>query len=415
MVRNPVLRMIRLAAPFGLFLLAACSGSSLEPDNQAVEVIMPPPANTAPVPNWALPAQAYDDRSFYATNPGFTPEQYDEIASMPMAMFQLRWCLSAEAVPVISRLRQLNPDIVIIGVHSVLSAPEDWGDAGAVGRFPMGVEIRNLLAGRAVTTDLGEPILMWDGAPTINPMRGTGIDHALMTRVLNVIARYATTYPGHIDGIMHDYTSPRPWAWPDGDASYDGIIDLDGDGIAFDEDPEEIAAWKGWQYALADQLQARFGEGFIQMANGRLVLEDQEMARRVAGAVIQKFPFTVWNWPAQQGLDAALRLHEPGWLTPRRGHYWNYYWAPTATLDGQIDFRRYASLLTGDLYETNSTSATTFRGIDPDRVEIGAALGPLTITREGDREIYAREFSGGTVRIEFNVLGNTTAMGVSPR
>jgi hypothetical protein len=399
----------------GALLLASCTSTSTGPEGADLEVLLPPPADTTPVPDWTLPAQAYDDRSFYATNPGYTPEQYDEIAAMPMAMFQLRWCLSEEAVPVIARLRELNPDLVIIGVHSVLSRPNDWASPNGRDRFPMSAEIHDLLARRDVTTDLGEPILMWDGAPMINPMRGKGIDQVLLTRILNVISRYATVYEGHIDGIMHDYTSARPWAFPDGDASYEGIIDLDRDGVAFDEDPEEQAAWRGWQYALADQLQERFGEGFIQIANGRLPLDDREMARRLAGVIIQKFPRTVWNLPAQAGLDYALQMREPGWLTPRRGHHWIYYWAATFEDDGMLDFRRWASFLTGDFYETNTTTDTSFRGADPDRIELGAPIGPLTIARSGELTVYAREFEDGTVRIDFNELGNATAMGVEPR
>jgi hypothetical protein len=415
MISNDALRGRGLLVLTVAFLLAACDGSTTGPDGAPLEVILPPPASTTPVQDWDLPAQAYDDRSFYATTPGYTPEQYDEIAAMPMAMFQLRWCLSEEAVPVIARLRELNPDIVIIGVHSLLSVPLDWGSAGGRDRFPMSAEIHDLLIHRTVETDRGEPILMWDGAPMINPMRAGGIDHTLMTRILNVISRYATTYDGHIDGIMHDYTSPRPWAYPDGDASYEGIIDLDGDGVAFDDDPQEIAAWKGWQYALADQLQERFGEGFIQIANGRLPLDDPQMAQRLAGVILQKFPNTVWNLTAQAGLDYAIKMREPGWLTPRRGQYWTCYWAATATIDGQTEFRRWASMLTGDFYETNSTTATDFRGADPELQNFGAALGPMTITREGDNAVYAREFETATVRIEFNELGLTTAMGVSPR
>ena len=333
---------------------------------------------------------------------------------MPMAMFQLRWCLSDEGTPVIARLRELNPDIVIIGVQSVLSVLLDWNGPGLRERFPMSGELYDLLIDRSVRTSLDEDVLMWDGALMINPMRGRSIDQVLLTRILNVISRWVTVYPDNIDGIMHDYTSARPWAWPDGDATNVGFIDLDRDGTAFDEDPEEIAAWPGWQYALAEQIQERFGEGFIQIANGRLALDDPAMARRVAGVVIQKFPRTVWDLPARQGLDSAIRTRQPGWLVPRRGQYWNFYWAATATLDGQTEFRRYASLLTGDFYETNTTISDEFRGADPDRVEFGAALGPLTITRNGENELYSRDFESATISIEFNALGNTTALGVSP-
>ena len=397
-----------------MVLLAGCGGSSTELSDQTLEVLIPPQAATSPVPDFGLPAQAYDDRSFYATNPGYTPEQYDEIAAMPMAMFQLRWCLSDEGTPVIARLRELNPDIVIIGVHNVLSVVLDWDVPGHRERFPMSADIYDLLITRTFETSLGEDVLMWDGAPMINPMRGSSIDQVLLTRLLNVISHWATVYPGNVDGIMHDYTSARPWAWPDGDATHEGFIDLDGDGTAFDDDPDEIAAWPGWQYALAGQLQERFGEGFIQIANGRLPLDDPVMAQRVAGVVIQKFPRTVWNLPAQQGLDFAIKMREPGWLVPRRGQYWNFYWAATATVDGQTEFRRYASFLTGDFYETNTTISGEFRGTDPDRVEFGAALGALTIVRDGENELYSRVFEQGTISIEFNALGNATALGVSP-
>lgn len=415
MTTNPALRFGLTALLPGLLLLGGCGASGTDPAADAIEVILPPPANTAPVGGFILPAQAYDDRSFYATTPGYTPEQYDEIAAMPMAMFQLRWCLSEESVPVIARLRALNPELVIIGVHSLLSRPTVWGEPGHRDRFPMSGEIYDLLAGRPVTSSAGEEVLMWDGAPMFNPMRGSDIDQALLTRMLNVISRYATIYPGHVDGIMHDYTSSRPWAYPAGDDSIDGFVDLDGDGTRFDDDAQEQAAWLRWQYALADQLQERFGAGFIQLANGRLPLDDQEFAQRMAGAIIQKFPRTVWAWPAQQGLDAAIRLREPGWLTPRRGQYWTYYWAATASVDGTTDFRRYASLLTGDFYETNTTTESEFRGADPGREVLGEPLGPMTRTREGEFEVYAREFEGGTVSIEFNALGNTTAMGISPQ
>jgi hypothetical protein len=395
-------------------LLAACSSSS-GPGDADIEVIMPPASPTTPVPDWTLPAQAYDDRSLYGGHHGFSPEQYAEIAAMPMAMFQLRWCLSEEAAPIIDRLRELNPDIVIIGVHQLLSAPDYWDAGDARTRFPMTAEIHDLIADRTVTTDRGEKILMWHDAPMMNPMRGRVVDRQLLTRIVDVIARYATIHENHVDGIMHDYTSPRPWAYPNGDASYEGIIDLDDDGVAFDDDVHEKAAWVGWQYALADELQNRFGEGFIQIANGRLPLDDPEMARRMAGAIFQKFPNMVWNLSAREGLDLALKTRKPGWFTPRRGQHWNFYWAATVKIDGQTDFRRWASFLTGDLYETNSTHGDTFRGADPHRQEYGAPLGPLTITPDGDNTVYAREFEGGTVSIVFNSLGNTTSMGISPR
>lgn len=399
----------------GLILLASCGGSSTDPAADAVEVILPPAAQTAPVPAFALPAQAYDDRSFYATTPGFTPEQYAEIAAMPMAMFQLRWCLSAEAVPVIAQLRALNPDLVIIGVLSLLSRPDSWAPGPGTDRFPLSSDLYDLLSDRPVISSEGEEVLMWSDAPMFNPMRGHGIDTALLTRMVNVIAHYATVYPGQVDGIMHDYTSSRPFAFPAGDASLEGFIDLDGDGTAFGDDPDEIAAWRGWQCALADQLQERFGPGLIQIANGRLPLDDADYAQRMAGVIFQKFPRLVWDWPAQQGLDTAIRMREPGQITPRRGHYWNFYWAATTTVDGMTDFRRYASLLTGDFYETNSTLADEFRGADPDRVELGSAVGSMTRTRVDETEVYARDFEGGTVSIEFNALGNASAMGISPR
>jgi hypothetical protein len=403
------------AAAIGLFCLGGCGGSATAPDERPLEVVMPPQAETAPVPHFVLPAQGYDDRSFYATNPGYTEADYAEIAAMPMAMFQLRWCLSPEAVPVITHLRELNPDIVVIGVQEVLAVPHYWGNAAQPGRFPLSEELYALLIDHTLSTTLGEPVEMWEDSAMINPMWRGGINTTLLTEYLNRICHWATVHPGMIDGIMHDYTSPRPWAYPDGDATHQGEIDLDGDGVAFDDDPDEAAAWKGWQYALADELQTRFGEGFIQIANGRLPLDDPEMARRIAGVVIQKFPRTVWNFSPQTGLEYALKMREPGWLVPRRGHYWNFYWAATVQIDGPVEFRRLASFLTGDFYEVNTTLADEFHGADPDRVELGAALGPLQRVKQNENELFVREFESGTVSIEFDALGSTTAMGVSPR
>ncbi|RKZ13453.1 hypothetical protein DRQ32_01550 [bacterium] len=418
MVTNDSPRILRISVSamfVALVLVAGCSGSTTEPVQDTPAVLMPPPASNTPVPAFNLPAQAYDDRSMYASYPGFSPEQYDEIAAMPMAMFSLRFLLSESATPVIARLRELNPDIVIIGVQQVLSVPDRWGNPESAQRFPFGAGLHRLLANHAAMSDQGEPILMWDGAPMINPMRGDSFDQALLTRFLNEISYWATEFPGQFDGIMHDYTSPRPWAWPAGDDSLEGSIDFDGDGIPFDEDANEQAAWIGWQYALTSQLQERFGEGFIQIANGRLPLDDRDFAQQLAGVIFENFPRSVWNFTPQRGLDYAIQMRQPGWLVPRRGQYWNFYWATAPGIDGMINFRRHTSLLTGDTYETNGTTSTVFNGTDPDYFELGAALGPLTITHEGDNDVYSREFEDGTVVIEFGPAGNTTSVGVSPR
>jgi hypothetical protein len=332
---------------------------------------------------------------------------------MPMAMFSLKWCLSEEAVPVIAELRRRNPDLVIIGAHQVLSVVLDWDTPQQRSRFPMNGELHDLMISRGASTSMGEPVWMWDGARMINPMRGGRFDERLLTRALNIVSRYAAQYPTQIDGIMHDYTSPRPWAYPDGDATNQGFIDFDGDGVPFDDDDDEIQAWIGWQYALCDQLQERFGPGFIQIANGRLVLDDPGFARRVAGAAIQKFPATVWGRTAEEGLQTALKLREPGWLTPRRGRFWTVYFSATSHIDGQSAFRRHASALTGDLYEINTTTDTRFVGIDPDRVSLGAPLGPLTITRTADGARYERSFESGSVFIDFDNVGQTSGMGIA--
>ena len=34
---------------------------------------------------------------------------------------------------------------------------------------------------------------------------------------------------------------------------------------------------------------------------------------------------------------AVLAEELTGWLTPRRGHFWNYYWAATFDIDGQTE------------------------------------------------------------------------------
>jgi hypothetical protein len=211
--------------------------------------------------------------------------------------------------------------------------------------------------------------------------------------------------------MLHDYMSPSPWIWPDPAEAGIGEVDLDRDGIGFSDDPVEQEMWVGWQARLIDRLQELFGPGLIQIANGRLALVDSAIAARLAGVWIQHFPTTAWNETDREGLDMALEHIAPGYFAPRRGRLWSLYAPETASRPGNIDFRRHTSFLTGQFYVYKQSRSEEFFGRDPVREELGAPLGGVEVQRQEDGSAtYERRFELGTVRIEVNAFGHTTAL-----
>jgi hypothetical protein len=165
---------------------------------------------------------------------------------------------------------------------------------------------------------------------------------------------------------------------------------------------------------LLRQFQSRFGEGLIQIANGKLPIEDDEVAALCAGVLYQHFPRTVWNWPDLRGLETAIEQAESK-LTPRRGRVWTILGQQSSSRIGMAQFRRIASMITGQFYIYIGSQTDTFNGQDPVQIDLGAPLAPFVRTDlDGGAVRFERAFEGGAAIIDIGASGYATYTDVEP-
>ena len=391
-----------LSLTSGVLLLVACSATAPE---TVAPPVLPPAAPTTPVPASAWPTQAWLDRSLDLAS--YDAAELAAIASRPLLVVQLRLLLSEEARAPLATLRALNPDLVVVGILQVLSVPEIWDDAGQRQRFPLGGELYDFLSDRLARTTTGATPLMWADAPMVNPYRAGSHDAALVERVLDTVSLAAQDYP-RIDGIFHDYLSGRPFIYPQ--QGNVGEVDLDADGVGANSDPQDQAAWIGYQRALVAGFQSRFGSGLIQIGNGRLPHDDAVVAGWLAGIAYENFPTTVWGYSDREGMDLMLEHHAPGWLTPRRGRTWSLLWDRRGSA---LDFCRAASALCGQFYV--KTDLNGFAGSDAWHGSLGLPTGSLLRTELPDGSVqYTRELSLGAALIETDPSGAATRRELLP-
>ncbi len=395
-------------------LLAGCQSSGdpldpLLPGGPGYTPIMPPKVSSAPVPAIAYPAQAWIDRTLNLSF--YTDEQLQDIAASSMAAFQLRLLLSPEAQAPLARIRSLNPQIVILGILDVEAYYEGWNGAQHRERFPMSRDLYDLLSSHTAYRTDGVVATKWEGAPMVNPWRsGMDYDRPLMLAQVDIIAHYATEFEGAIDGIFHDNVSINAYIWPRPENPDTQQADFDRDGVGILDDPDDLTAWQEWQVAYIDELQDRFGEGFIQVANGDRPLRRPEFTAHVAGVVLEDFPPTVWYYTQLQSLDLIATIEGESWCTPRRGRSWSLLWDNHSHTP---EFTRTSSALTGAFYALDET--TSFTANDPQAKLMGTLDGSLLRTTLSDGAVrFERQMSAGMVWAEMATSQVVRGMGFEP-
>lgn len=390
-----------------LAILVACAAPTDTEPEPPRERVLAPPAATTPVVIDQYPAQCWFDRTLYLSQ--YADSTLQRIAACPVASFQLRLLLSAEAVEPIRRIRELNPDIVLLGGLSVLSIPDHWNVPSARERFPLAGRMYDILSRHRALTVTGEPAWMWPSEAMVNPWTPQGVNETLLMDFMDAIAMEARKYPGVVDGMFHDYLSPAPYHYTGGAGGDPYVVDLDRDGINAHDDPNELTIWVAWQRRLLEEFQIRFGTGFVQVANGRLPHTDPQIASRVAGIAYESFPGMVWGFSDRVGFELSTEHLQPGWMTPRRGRLWSLLWDSRGT---RADFCRIASMLTGQFFcltdlqgpiQLDQTIPRTAPLAEAQRVDLpeGATL-------------YHRPFASGSAVINFQSGGSAQLVQFQP-
>ncbi len=400
-----------------ILVLTSQSACSTRPESPEKGVVPAPQTPTTEPAGFQYPTQAYHDRTDNIRDPEFVSLHVDEISSFDVVILGLKKVFTPEGADFVAQLRSRNPDIIVLGVQQVLGRHDAWNRADLRPEYPMAAEMYDLLSPHLLYQMSGEPAMMWETNQMIDPTDGSGdLDRDLLREYVDIIARHAQDYPTAIDGIMHDYMSPSPWLYPDG--SVEGTtadVDLDGDGIGSTEDDDDRRLWTAWQKELMREFQDRFGEGFINVANGALGIRDEEAASLMAGILYQHFPRTPWGYTDLEGLEMAFD-HAQDRLTPRRGRVWSILDAETGRRAGDVEFRRVASLLTGLPYVWRLGQWREFFGREDLDMDLGAPIGEATRERlENGGVRYERVFENGIAAAEFDEAGIQQGLTVQSR
>ncbi len=380
--------MIILTAAATIFL--ACSGSPSEP--------VKPQESTPPFEQYPMRGVVHWSDFF----------EWDEATTASAAragllIFPLERCFSPEAVDIIARLRELNPDIKILGYLGVLHVAELYPDTAYLERsLPWTLDYYRLVEDYWAWTTTGDTFHVWPGHIALNPITESGEgNEQLLTGIIDLLEEYIGDWPDAVDGVLHDYFMYRPYISPYND-NVTGELDLDGNGILIGDDENERAVFLRWQKDYAAAMRSRFGRGFIQIANGRVPQEDAELAGYLNGIFYEFFPNLAWGVTDRTGFQKLLENQADGWLAEAHGRTWSIL--TNNSIEYNNMFCMLSSLLT-DCFYTELIDDFTFRGWSID-IDAGQALSGLMVEGKADSILtYRRSFSEGEAMISFNPYG----------
>jgi hypothetical protein len=358
-------------------------------------------------PPAAAPARVYPEKSVvhWRSFLDWDEATIEAASESNLIVFPLPWCYSAASRGILSEIRRLNPDIQIIGYQSVMGVATLYADTSYLRTtIPYVLDYYNAVRDDWARTTTGDTLMIWKDLIVLNPIKNGALNRALIDRLVDLIARYQNESGAPVDGIMHDYFSTFLYINPSIRDLVLGDIDLDGNGVLFDDDPNEQNLFYRWQIEYAKALRERFGPDFIQIGNGRPPHEDAELAHYMNGIFYELYPNNCWGWTDRQGLLDLLENQRSGYLSPAKGRTWSLCTNEKGDASYNNVFCLFSSLLAGCMY-TELHGTYEFSGWTLD-VEPGAPTGPAVIEGSLDSTLtVSRPFEHGAVRISFFETG----------
>ena len=330
-----------------------------------------------------------------------------DAARAGLVIFPIERCFSPLGEATISRMRELNPDIRILGYLGVLQVPELYPDTTYLEQYlPWEIEFYRLVEDRWAWTTSGDTLSLWPGSIFLDPIDPAGrVDAGLIDDIVGLLEKYVEERPGMIDGVMHDYFMYRPYVNPNNDDVI-GDIDLDGDGVPIGDDPDERDLLLRWQKDYAAAIRSRLGPQFIQIANGRVPQEDPELAGYLNGIFYELFPNMCWSVTDREGLEKLVENQSAGWLAKAHGRTWSIL------TNNSIEYNNMFCMLSGMLtgcFHAELDGDFAFSGWSLG-VDAGRALSELEIEGSPDSIVtYRRRFEGGEAIVSFNPGGGRRA------
>lgn len=304
-----------------------------------------------------------------------------EVAKAELIIFSMERCYKPSSQVILQSIRAHNSDIKIIGYLGVLNQCELWPDTtGFYETNPFAIDMWNATKDDFVYTTEGELFYIWPDCMFLNPIKGDSVNTDLIDKILNAVEKNLEVF-GSIDGVFHDYLMRNIYVMP----TYEGDLDLDGDGVPWQQDIGEHDLLWDWQLQYVQAFTERFGEGFLQVGNGYLPVVYSEMTRELNGIFYELYPITHYSWTEHEALLQVLSQKDV--LKSLDGKIWS-------VISGAADRDEYnmlVSMLTSDLYAERVTDGIWSRWYE--ELDAGRAKGELKTYSNG----WEREFSKGTV------------------
>lgn len=314
-------------------------------------------------------------------------------------------------------LRAANPRIRILGWFRSKCVRTEWA-AYTPQQQSYDLDLYNAARPYFSYTTTGDTLQDWPGVALFD---FTNPD--ARAAMLDVFERYQHTSSAKLDGVYWDYFNPELWISPDVD-TMEGEPDIDGDGNPHFSDADEIAAFRDAQVDWINEMRARLGSDFIQVANGTRALRDSTFAGLLDGMNYEIFPNVGFNTstPYRAALDPAVFNNlwaARNWLRTANGGPWQILenvWIPYMMDQNHVtrpinlgDMHRAIALLTGSTVIHYDLTGQHHAGLPDVEINLGEPLGGVTI--EGN--IYTRQFAGGKVTLTMGT--GTYPMGYSFR
>lgn len=306
-----------------------------------------------------------------------------------------------EALHVVDRIKSYNPDCKVIGYVSAKTVRLAWENKppGSSGR-----ELWDSLRPYWCWTTEGDTLADWYDVVVVNLL-----DPDCRDAIVSNIEQHQQSSPNHLDGVFWDYFNTSIWV-PDF-LSVEGDPDLDGDGVAMQSDPDEIAAYKQACEDMVTDLRSRLGDGFVQIFNGQRAYTDSVFASLADGINYELFP--TLTFPPPDKLHFAIDPTEPISLWNARRWVRTTAGGPYILIENIYRYRFYdesgaaVALHPGNLFRAISLLIDgcwpVWDDIDGHEfswpevpVSLGAPLGPPTIASPE----FTRRFEHGDVRLE---------------
>ncbi len=359
---------------------------------------------TGALPGSAAPT-VYPEKSVvhWAPFDDWTEETIVQAARSKAMVVPMDRCFAEESRAVIERLRELNPELQILGYLPVLVSYELPRDTiGLREVLPFLFDYYETVEDDWAHTTTGDTLMIWPGGIFLDPIADDGINRSLITKIVDLVEAYLTAGGPPVDGIMHDYFMYSVYVNPACRPGVEGEPDLDEDLIPCGEDPDERELLLLWQKEYLRALRERFGDDFIMVGNGRPPQEDAELAGLLNGIFYESFPNLPWHFTDREGFLRLVDNQSEGFLATAKGRTWSIL--ANHQLEQNNYFCLVSSLLAGCLY-TELHGSYLFTGWTLN-VETGRPAGGISLEEDVDGVLTAsRPFGNGEARISFNPNG----------